>query len=137
MLAPRANFLHSHNHLRQNPDHEHVVVDRADWEKARRILLTTGTIEEANRKLAQLEEYKSYDFCVVLDDGTVITNEIVGALLAAGCDDGTIASSGTRTWVRFTREAESLEVAIKSAVDDVRKANCCTVVRIEMDADFR
>lgn len=110
-------FLHSHEHLLPNPNHEHVVVDRADWIEARRIF--------SNKQ-------KTFDFIVCLDSGTDMKS-IADPLLEAGCDDGTIASCGDRVWIRFSREAESLEQAIKSAVADVRSAKCCTVVRVEIE----
>jgi hypothetical protein len=110
-------FLHNHDHLLPNSKHEHVTVDRADWEEARRIFAC---------------QYKPYEFIVCLDNDTDIES-ISEPLLKAGCDDGTLASCGDRVWIRFTREAESLEQAIKSAVDDVRSAKCCTVIRIEIE----
>jgi hypothetical protein len=113
----RSNFLHSHDQLHRNPDHDHVIVDRADWEEAHRIL---------NSK------QKTFDFIVCLDSGTDM-KLIANPLAEAGCDDGTIASCGDRVWIRFSREAESLEQAIKSAVADVRSAKCCTVVRVEIE----
>jgi hypothetical protein len=115
MLKP--NFLHSHEHLLPSQDHEHVMVDKTDWEEARRIF--------SDRK-------KTYDFIVCLDIGTDMKS-IAEPLLKAGCDDGTIASCGDRVWIRFSREAESLEQAIKSAVDDVRSAKCCIVTRVEIE----
>jgi hypothetical protein len=114
---PKKNFLHSHDQLHQSPNHEHVVVDRADWEEA--VQICTG-------------KRKTFDFIVCLDNGTDMRS-IVEPLLKAGCDDGTIASCGDRVWVRFSREAESLEQAIKSAVADVRSAKCCTITRVEIE----
>jgi hypothetical protein len=38
MPTLRTNFLHAHDHTPPNEDHEHVIVDRADWEEAMRIL---------------------------------------------------------------------------------------------------
>ncbi|MCK9558633.1 MAG: hypothetical protein M0R50_11440 [Candidatus Cloacimonetes bacterium] len=38
MPTLRTNFLHTHIHTPPSKDHEHVVVDRADWEEAMRIL---------------------------------------------------------------------------------------------------
>jgi hypothetical protein len=44
------------------------------------------------------------------------------ALFAAGCDDGTPASSQGLAWIHFDREAASLEEAIRSAVINVQAA---------------
>ncbi len=49
-------------------------------------------------------------------------DEITGRLLAAGCDDGTIHSTGETLCVSFAREAESPEAAIQSATRAVEKA---------------
>jgi hypothetical protein len=116
-LMQRINFLHNHDSLQQSPDHEHVVVDRVDWEEARRIFSS---------------KQKTFDFIVCLDSGTNM-KLIADPLMEAGCGDGTIASCGDRVWIRFSREAESLEQAIKSAVADVRSAKCCTVTRVEIE----
>jgi hypothetical protein len=120
-------FLHSHDHLQQNPDHEHVVVDREDWIEARKALGLPSQLTE--------EDWNEYDFCVFLIDGTVINQEITDALFVAGCDDGTIATSGTRAWIRFTRKAESLRAAIKSAVHDIEKAKCVVVAHVEIETN--
>jgi len=127
-LMPRANFLHTHDHLRQSLGHDHVVVDRADCEEARRILLTHSDIEEARRAVSP----RTFDFIVCFDCGTDL-EAIIEPLHEAGCNDGTLASCGNRVWMRFSREANSLEDAIKSAVADVRNANCCTVTRVEIE----
>jgi len=118
----RNNFLHSHDNIHGSflacsQNHEHVVVDRADWEEAQRIFRN---------------QRKTFDFIICLDSGTDM-EAIVEPLLKAGCDDGTIAGCCDRVWIRFSREAESLEQAIKSAVADVRSAKCCTVVRVEIE----
>jgi hypothetical protein len=131
----RRSFLHSHNNLKQSPNHEHVVVDRADWEEARRIFLAMSA-EEARHKLEEKHQIKIYEFCVILADDTP-NDEVIGALLAAGCDDGTIVSRGLCTHIRFSREAQSLEDAIISAIADIRKAKCIpSRVVIEADSEL-
>lgn len=51
-----------------------------------------------------------------------MTEEIASALYEAGCDDGTPYSSAGVAAVGFTREAGSLEEAIRSAIADVQRA---------------
>jgi hypothetical protein len=63
-----------------------------------------------------------YDFQLVLGNVNVMTEEIADALYDAGCDDGTAFSSGGVPAVGFSREADSLEEAIRSAIADVNKA---------------
>lgn len=65
---------------------------------------------------------KTYEFIVTLAAGTEHTDELVEALFEAGCDDGSVWSSGGRVQIGFSRESESLEAAIRSAVGDIQKA---------------
>ncbi len=65
---------------------------------------------------------KTYEFIVTLAEGTEHTDELVEALFEAGCDDGSVWSSGGYVQIGFSRESESLEAAIRSAVGDIQKA---------------
>jgi hypothetical protein len=65
---------------------------------------------------------KTYEFDVVLKDMSEITEDLAGALFAAGCDDGTPASSNGLAWIHFDRNAVSLEAAIRSAIFQVQSA---------------
>jgi len=56
------------------------------------------------------------------------------ALFAAGCEDGTPASSNGTAWVHFDRQASSLEEAIRSAVGQIQAAGF-GAVKVEIDAD--
>jgi hypothetical protein len=77
---------------------------------------------------------KTYEFSVVLAGLSTIGDDLADALFEAGCDDGTPVSSSGVAWIGFSREAESLETAIRSAIADVQKAGC-TVARVEIEAD--
>ena len=59
-------------------------------------------------------------------------DDFEGRFFDAGCDDATIAFQNGRIIADFTREADSLEVALVSAVRDFRAAGA-TVERIEPD----
>jgi hypothetical protein len=48
------------------------------------------------------------------------SEEDAGALYAAGCSDGSISTSGGVTRIDFHRKAESLEAAIRSAIENVQ-----------------
>ena len=76
---------------------------------------------------------KTYEFDVVLNGATDVTDEQADALFAAGCDDGTPTSCNGSAWIHFDREAGSLEDAIRSAVAQVRAAGLA-VAKIELDA---
>jgi hypothetical protein len=80
------------------------------------------------------EAMTCYDFVVVLKGLEVIDDDLAEALYEAGCDDGSPYSSGGVAGVGFSREADCLESAIRSAVADVRRAGC-TVQRIEIESD--
>ncbi len=77
---------------------------------------------------------KLYEFSVVLAGLSAIDDDLADALFEAGCDDGTPISSGGVAWIGFSREADSLETAIRSAIADVQKAGC-SVARVEIEAD--
>jgi hypothetical protein len=75
-----------------------------------------------------------YDFTLILKQGTEITEELADALFDAGCDDGTPGTCCGVPLIRFTREAESLESAIRGAVADVQKTGC-VVQRVQIECD--
>jgi len=77
---------------------------------------------------------KCYDFIVVLKGLDVVDDDLAGKLYEAGCDDGSPFSSCGVAGVGFSREADCLESAIRSAVADVQKTGC-TVQRIEIESD--
>lgn len=75
---------------------------------------------------------KLYRFEVTLADCQEISDDLAEALVVAGCDDGTPATSAGTARLGFSREAESLEAAIRLAIADVQKAGCrASSVRID------
>lgn len=64
----------------------------------------------------------TYEFQLILGNISAMSEEIADALFEAGCDDGTPFSSQGTAAVGFSREAESMEQAIRSAIADVNKA---------------
>ena len=76
-----------------------------------------------------------YDFQLVLGNVKEMTEEIADALFDAGCDDGTPFSSQGVATVGFSREADSLEEAVRSAIADVNKAGF-VVARAESTDEF-
>jgi hypothetical protein len=75
-----------------------------------------------------------HEFTLILAKDTELTEELADNLFEAGCDDGSPFSSCGIVGVGFSREAESLEAAIRSAVADVQKAGC-TVERVQIESD--
>jgi hypothetical protein len=77
---------------------------------------------------------KTYDFEVILAAGTDMTEELADQLFEAGCDDGTPGVCCGVPVIGFSREADCLESAIRSAVADVQKAGC-VVERVQIELD--
>ncbi len=75
---------------------------------------------------------RTYDFVATLSKGTEHSDDFVEALYEAGGDDGSVWSSEGVVQIGFSRHAESLEAAIRSAIADVQKAGS-TVVQVTME----
>jgi hypothetical protein len=75
----------------------------------------------------------THEFTLVLTSPDV-TEEQCNALFEAGCDDGTISTSQAVTRIDFSREAPSLEKAIRTAIADVNAAGL-QVVRAQVRAE--
>ena len=77
---------------------------------------------------------KLYEFVVTLSKGTPHSDDLVDALFEAGCDDGSVWSRGEMVHIGFSREANSLEEAIRSAIGDVQRTGA-VVAEVTMAAD--
>ena len=53
-----------------------------------------------------------------------MSEELANALFEAGCDDCSPGSHEGRAYADFAREANSLEIAIASAVTEVQSTGC-------------
>jgi hypothetical protein len=73
---------------------------------------------------------KSFEFVLLLAGMHYPDSDMAGALYDAGCDDGTLFSSGGEAAIGFTRRASSLEEAVRSAISDVVRAGY-SVSRVE------
>lgn len=65
---------------------------------------------------------KAFEFSLILDGVDRSDDVMANALYEAGCDDGTLYSICGETAVGFSREASSLEEAVRSAIADVARA---------------
>ena len=72
----------------------------------------------------------TFEFQLILRDVQEISEELADSLFDAGCDDGTPFSSQGVAAIGFSREADSIEEAVRSAIADVNKAGL-TVARVE------
>lgn len=65
---------------------------------------------------------KTFEFQLILDGVDCSDVSMADTLYKAGCDDGTLFSSGGEVAVGFSREALTLEEAVRSAIADVTRA---------------
>jgi hypothetical protein len=75
---------------------------------------------------------RKFDFEVILANDVEMTEELADRLYEAGCDDSLPGMSCGVACISFTRESDSLESAIRSAIADVQKAGC-TVERVQIE----
>ena len=75
---------------------------------------------------------KTFEFTIVLEEISEVTEAAANALFEAGCDDGTFASRDGQAVVQFDREAESLSAAVESAIEQVEAAGLA-VARVESE----
>jgi len=79
-----------------------------------------------------------YDFTLLFDGVSEITDDIERSLFEAGCDDATLSMRSGRLYLTFSRRAQSMKDAIASAMNDVRKANISDFkVTQEMRDEFK
>lgn len=69
-----------------------------------------------------------YNFTLTLSGVTCETEGLEDALYKSGCDDALICAYGNSVYLTFDREAESLDVAIASAVDNIESAGIGAIV---------
>lgn len=74
----------------------------------------------------------TFEFTLILQGINEVTEEAANALVDAGCDDGTFCARDGVAYVHFDRVAASLEEAIQTAIDHVRRAGY-EIERVESD----
>lgn len=77
------------------------------------------------------EEHMVWRFRLHLKGIEEFTDPLADRVYEA-CADATIASSCGRAWIDFDREADALQVAIRSAIADVRRLGL-EVGRVEIE----
>ena len=75
---------------------------------------------------------KMHEFCIIASGLDPEAEDFERRFFDAGCDDATVSFQNGHIIVDFTREAQSLEDAIASAIEAVRKAGA-KVMRVEPD----
>ncbi|WP_312226792.1 DNA-binding protein [Pseudescherichia sp.] len=69
-----------------------------------------------------------YNFTLTLSGVTYDTDGLEDALYESGCDDALICAYGNSVYVEFDREADSLDEAISSAVENIESAGIGAIV---------
>ena len=64
----------------------------------------------------------TFNFSLVLGGVTEDTPNVIDVLFEAGCDDGLIKHYGKSLFIEFDREAQTLESAIFSAIQNIESA---------------
>lgn len=75
---------------------------------------------------------KMFEFSIIASGLDPQANDFEARFYDAGCDDALVAFQKGRIILDFAREAETVQEAISSAVDDVRRAGA-RVERVEPD----
>jgi len=75
-----------------------------------------------------------YEFTLILKGQLELTEEIADELFEAGCDDGTPGTRNGVFSIDFHREANSIEEAIRSAIENVKSAGY-HVERVEIEPE--
>lgn len=80
------------------------------------------------------DKLNTFTFALVLDGFHEPSPKIEDALYEAGCDDGILTFRGRTPVIEFDRQADCIELAISSAINDVEKADISAIVlRVEPD----
>jgi hypothetical protein len=66
---------------------------------------------------------REYEFALVLGGLPDLTDDVMSKLFEAGCDDATFTLRYGLVFAEFSREAESYQIAVLSAIEDVRNAD--------------
>lgn len=70
----------------------------------------------------------TYHFTIVVRDARADMANLEDKLFEAGCDDALVCSYNQSVYLEFDREADSAEVAIKTALADIRAAGFSQLV---------
>src|SRR5690606_36378908 len=73
-----------------------------------------------------------FDFALIAGGVDEPSQAVEDALFDAGCDDATLSMQYGLLYIEFSRSAASLQEAVLSAIEDVRKANVgAQVLRVD------
>jgi hypothetical protein len=75
-----------------------------------------------------------YEFTLILKGRLALTEQLADKLFEAGCSDGTPGTCNGVFSIDFHREANSLQQAISSAIENVKSAGC-VVERVEIEPE--
>jgi hypothetical protein len=84
--------------------------------------------EEIMSQTASEPIHPTWAFTLILDGVPELTDDMTDALYEAGCDDALVGSRDGVIFLDFTRQAVSLQEAVRSAISDVQAAGVSTKV---------
>ena len=73
---------------------------------------------------------RNHHFTLIVEGRDMQEDDVIDSLFECGCDDGTVGRSDGIQFVVFDREANSLDEAVLSAVNDIERIPGLEVVRI-------
>jgi len=80
-------------------------------------------------------QVQTFIFTCTIADRTDFDLDLADAIYAAGADDSSVGSRDGVVTVDFDREAETLDQAVRTAIDDLAKAGLrVSVVRIDANS---
>ena len=69
-----------------------------------------------------------YHFTILIRDASAETENLEDRLFAAGCDDALVCFHNQTVYLEFDRESESADLAIQTALADIKKAGFSSLV---------
>lgn len=75
---------------------------------------------------------KKFNFTTHIIDLDTSNSSIEDRLYSVGCDDALVCCYNNSLYLEFTRESKTLELAIESAVNNIKDANA-KVIRIDVE----
>lgn len=75
---------------------------------------------------------KKFNFTIHIIDLNISNSCLEDRLYRAGCDDALLCCSNNDFYLKFTRESKTLELAIESAINNIKDANA-TIIRIDVE----
>jgi hypothetical protein len=111
---------------------QRLVHTQERWESRQRLASKDPEVPGSPHYQAGGVSMEEFEFMLAVE-GDPNTDENLNALFEAGCDDATFGSVDGAAYADFTREADSFEQAVLSAIEQIESVGNLRVIRIEPD----